>query len=255
MAFGIDYAWGSPDIAKLKLAGVKFVCRYVSTPGNSKNITKGEVVRYKGAGIALVIVFETVANRALSGKAGGVQDAKSARNQLLNVGLPATTPVYFAVDWDASEAQQPFINSYLKGAASVLGVNNVGVYGGYYVVSRSLSAGVCKYGWQTYAWSGGQWDKNAHIQQYRNGQKLAGVSCDFDRNIKPDFGQHPEFLSPTPPPKPKPVPGPPKDGQFIYLKDKDGQERWEPLTKRGILLRSGQFASGKYREVRFKRTL
>ena len=61
--------------------------------------------------------------------------------------------------------------------------------------------------------------------------------------------QHP---LPAPQPAPKPLPAQPED-DFIYLRDKDGQERWEPLTKSGAALRSSQWLAGKYQELRFKR--
>jgi hypothetical protein len=61
----------------------------------------------------------------------------------------------------------------LSGAGSILGKDHVGIYGGYYPVKRALDAGVCKYAWQTYAWSGGQWDPRAHIRQNKNGDVLA----------------------------------------------------------------------------------
>lgn len=195
--FGIDYAWGNPSVDALKKAGVKFVCRYVSTPGNSKNLRASEVTAFKAAGIKIVVVFETTASRALAGRAAGENDAKVAVSELAQVGAPDDAVVYFAVDFDASEAQQAAVNAYLSGAASVLGKDRVGVYGGFYVVKRALDAGVCKFAWQTYAWSGGHLDPRAHIYQYSNGHTLAGVSCDYDKALKDNFGQfvfsHPRF--------------------------------------------------------------
>ena len=52
-----------------------------------------------------------------------------------------------------------------------------------------FDAGVVSFGWQTYAWSGGQWDNRAQIQQYRNDKLVGGVSVDFDRATSADFGQ------------------------------------------------------------------
>lgn len=213
--FGVDYAWGykAGVPAELKAAGVKFVCRYLSTPGNTKNITREERFALSRAGLQIVTVFETTAGRALSSRAGGIADARSAQTQLTGLAAPVGAPVYFAVDFDATPEQQTAINAYLIGAASVLGKNRVGIYGGYYPVKRALDAGVCRYAWQTYAWSGGQWDPRAHLQQYRNGMRLAGMSVDYNRATRTNFGQW--FATPTPPtPRPLPPVPPPPESRF-----------------------------------------
>jgi len=68
---------------------------------------------------------------------------------------------------------------------------------------------------------------------------------------------------PRPAPTPRPVPTPPpapkvpevdvKDGAYIYVRDKDGSERWERLTKTGAAKRWLQWQAGKFQELRFKR--
>lgn len=187
--FGIDYAWGRPSIDAMKKAGVKFVARYVSNPGNSKNIERAEATSLKKAGIGIVTVFESTAGRALAGHAAGAADAKSAHAQIVAAGGPADAPIYFAVDFDAQPSQQAALNEYLSGAASVLGKGRVGVYGGYYVVERCAAAKVCRFFWQTYAWSGGHVSKHANLYQYSNGHTLDGVSCDYDKALKANYGQ------------------------------------------------------------------
>jgi hypothetical protein len=187
--FGIDYAVGDPQPARLKSAGVRFVCRYVSTRGNPKNLRAAEAKKLRDAGIDVVVVFETTAKRALAGRDAGLVDAKSALAQAKDCMPGDSAPIYFAVDFDATPGNQAAINAYLRGAASFLGKDNVGIYGGFYPVKRALDAGVCKFAWQTYAWSGGQWDTRAQIRQYRNGQVLAGMSVDYDRAMVADFGQ------------------------------------------------------------------
>jgi hypothetical protein len=189
--FGVDLATPVTNAAAMRAAGVHFCCRYVSTPGNAKNLTKAEADRIKAAGMALVVVFETTANRALSGHAGGAADAASARTQAHACGAPATRPIYFAVDFDA-HGQTTQTNTYLAGAASVLGKTGTGVYGGLAAVKAALDAGACHYAWQSYAWSGGVWDKRAQLQQYKNGQSLAGHSVDYDRAMTSDYGQWPQ---------------------------------------------------------------
>jgi hypothetical protein len=187
--FGVDYAWGRPGPAALKKAGAKFACRYLSHDTSGKNLTRAEANVLSDAGISLVVVWESTASRALAGHAAGVADAKSAVAQAQVCGMPAGRPIYFAVDFDATAGQQSAINSYLDGAASVLGRARVGLYAGYYVVKRAFDAHKITWGWQTYAWSGGHWDSRAHIQQYSNDHTLNGVGVDHDRAVKDDYGQ------------------------------------------------------------------
>lgn len=184
--FGIDYAWGKPSIPALKAAKVAFVCRYLShDPG--KNLTGPEALSLHRAGLEIVTVWESTATRALDGHAAGVADAKAALDQLHQIGAPHGVPVFFAVDFDPG-AHSYQTDAYFDGAASVLGKARVGMYGGYNAVSRHLYRGFL-YAWQTYAWSGGKWHPRAHLRQYDNGKELAGVSCDFNQAVAPDYGQ------------------------------------------------------------------
>lgn len=110
--------------------------------------------------------------------------------------MPDDRPIYFAADWDASAGQQDEINAYLDGAASVIGRDRVGLYGGYGPVDRAFDAKKITFGWQTYAWSGGRWDARAQLQQYSNDHTINGVGVDYDRAVKSDYGQWRVGVSP-----------------------------------------------------------
>ena len=103
----------------------------------------------------------------------------------------AGSPIYFAVDFPATAAQLATIGTYLQGAATVVGLQRVGVYGNYSVVNYALNNNLATYAWQTYSWSGGQLEARCHIYQYQNGVTVAGVSVDRDRTISSDtyYGQ------------------------------------------------------------------
>ncbi|WP_051840687.1 DUF1906 domain-containing protein [Streptomyces sp. NRRL F-5126] len=184
---GVDYAWSHPGGAALKAAGKKFACRYLSND-SAKNLTKTEANDLTSHGVSCVVVWESTAQRALSGEAGGAADARKAQKQAADAGMPGDRPIYFAVDFDATPGQQAAINSYLDGAAGVLGRDRVGIYGGYYPVKRALDAHKAAWAWQTPAWSGGQWDERAHIRQGAQ-QTIGGASCDLDTASAADFGQ------------------------------------------------------------------
>jgi hypothetical protein len=141
MSFGVDYAWFSTDlkalIAALKAHGVTFVARYLSH-SSGKNLTPDEAAALSAAKIAITVVWETAADRALAGHAAGAQDARDALAEAKACGMPAGRPIFFAVDFDASNGQEGAISTYLDGAASVLGKDRTGVYGGYNVVKHAL---------------------------------------------------------------------------------------------------------------------
>jgi len=184
---GVDYAWQHPGGAALKAAGKQFVCRYLSGDP-SKNIGHAEAVDLAEHGISIVCVWETTARRALAGRSAGESDARQAHSQAVTAGMPADRPIYFAVDWDAQPDQQDEIADYLDGAAAVLGRARVGIYAGYWPLSRALNERSAAWAWQTVAWSGGHWDPRAHIRQ-AGGVRIAGVSCDLNTARRPDFGQ------------------------------------------------------------------
>lgn len=184
---GVDYAWSHPSPTALRIAGKKFACRYLSGDA-TKNLSLAESKALAEQSISSVVVWETTARRALDGHAAGAADAARASTLAAGCGMPGSRPVYFAVDFDATEAQQTAINAYLDGAASVIGRARTGVYGGYYPVKRALDAGKVSWAWQTVAWSGGQWDSRAVIRQGAQAT-IGGVSVDLNTALADDYGQ------------------------------------------------------------------
>ena len=176
---GVDYAWQRPAPDGLKKAGHRFAMRYLSHDP-SKNLTGAERDALWAQGIAVGLVWESTANRALAGAAAGAQDARDASQQAFALGLQ-DIPVYFAADWDVTPAQKPKVAAYLQGAVSELGKNRVGVYGGYWVIKYIAEKKTCAWFWQTYAWSGGNVHPEAHIYQHKNGVQLAGGNVDLNK--------------------------------------------------------------------------
>lgn len=188
MLLGIDCT-SSPPVADLKAANIAFVCRYLSAVNvetQKKLLTLAESAALSRAGIALVSNYEWYADRALEGFASGVQDAQIATSQHAACGGQADRPIYFSVDADVAGDQ---CAEYFRGVASALGFTRTGAYGSYRVIKYLLDNGLISWAWQTYAWSAGQWDNRAHIQQYSNDMAIAGFSVDFNRSINSDFGQ------------------------------------------------------------------
>jgi peptidoglycan hydrolase-like protein with peptidoglycan-binding domain len=185
---GIDYAWQKrPNFKTLRRLGFSFICRYLSHDP-SKNITKDEADAARAAGLSVVLVWETTASRALANRAAGILDATEALKQATAIGFPSTRPIYFAVDFDTNGSPS-WITEYFKGVQSVMGKKRTGMYGGIEAIKYGFDKGLISYGWQTYAWSGGKWDKRAQLRQVQNGITAAGISCDLDESAHTDFGQ------------------------------------------------------------------
>jgi hypothetical protein len=181
---GIDIAWDRPSVADIKKTGATWVARYFSTDP-TKDLLPQEVKDYIAAGLGIVTVYETTTGRALQGHAAGVTDARAAVAERASVGLPNTAPIHWAVDTDADYAS---VSAYAEGWATVIPKDMTGPYGGIKVVDGAHAAGF-KYGWQTTAWSGGQWSRWATIKQ-TGGTVLSG-GADVDYAEVPDFGQFP----------------------------------------------------------------
>jgi hypothetical protein len=197
---GVDYSWYRPSPSSLVSQGYKFVVRYASYDTTGKNLSKSEADALIAAGLDIVSNWENGSQDALSGYNLGVSDAQAAEQQFAADGAPADRPIYFSVDFDATPGDQTAINAYFDGVASVIGLARTGAYGGYYVIQRLFDAGKITWGWQTYAWSGGQWDSRAQLRQVQNG--IAGGQMDEDQSQADDFGQW-GASTPAPPDQPR----------------------------------------------------
>lgn len=186
---GYDYSWGRPSGAAIKASGRDFVVRYLFDDGQGgKGLDQSEINDLQANGIAIAVVYEEYAN-SFRGFAAGAAQAQRAQAALNKLSLPKDMPIYFAVDWDSTEADQADINAACQGAASVIGLPRVGIYGSFYVVERCKAANTATFFWQTYAWSGGQVSAHNHLFQYKNGQSLNGHAVDFTRATQDQFGQ------------------------------------------------------------------
>lgn len=185
---GIDYSFARPDPAAIKAAGFSFVCRYLAS-SSGKRVTLAEAQALKAAGLALVLVFEDYANQALNGYSQGVADAQEALGQANAIGWPADRPIYFAVDFDINDAQKPVAAQYMDGVISVLELNRVGAYGGYWWIKYCVENKLASFFWQACAWSGGQVHPATHI--YQDGGSAFNGGADTDKALQADFGQSP----------------------------------------------------------------
>lgn len=186
---GIDYSWARPGGRNIKNAGKQFVVRYLFEDGQGgKGLDANELADLVNNGLEIVLVYEAFAASPKEGAQTGKAHAAAAQREINRLGLPANSVVYFAADWDAQAGDQAAIDDYLRGAASVIGLNRVGLYGSADVMQRTMASGTAKWFWQTYAWSRGRVQEGIHLYQYLNGQNLNGA-VDYNRTSLDNYGQ------------------------------------------------------------------
>lgn len=183
---GLDYSSGRPRGSEVRRLGYGFVIRYCGQPGNPKNATRAEVDDMLAHGVAVALVFESTAARAGQGFAAGAADARAAVAHQAALGIPASRPIYYAVDFDADPAA---VEPYFRGVNSVPGPDSA--YGSFRVVQRLRADGLTVDSWQTVAWSHGQVDPGRDVFQRLGQVVIDGVQCDVNEAKTADFGQYP----------------------------------------------------------------
>lgn len=187
----LDYSAGYPGATAIARAGYAGTVRYLRKEGASRvqPITAAEYTDMRAHGLSTSLVYQAVDKaRVLQGHAAGVHDAGWALGQARAVGIHTPRAIYFAVDFDVSMTQVQQILAYLDGAATVLGIGRVGVYGGYRIVSAAVPTHAT-YGWQTAAWSSGKRAPTAHLYQRIGTALVAGIGCDINDVLALDWGQ------------------------------------------------------------------
>ena len=163
---GIDCAWQKPDPAATFAAGFRFVIGYCSRD-LSKNLNAAQLAAYRAAGLAVGLVFEDGAGRALEGAAAGAADVALAEQQANAAGYPVDAVLFFAVDQAVTDpGQLAAVRAYAV-AFDAATRRPVGVYGSATVVGSLTTPGVrpVRYAWQTAAWSGGVLSPLADVYQ------------------------------------------------------------------------------------------
>ncbi len=189
---------------QLAKMGVKGVGRYIgwdSVPGFSstgKNVTKAEAAGLIKAGMCVWLAFEYDPQAPAKGWKQGLADGALATRQLAELGAPPDMTAYFAADWDvpdyAPSSADPVkklgpVADYFRAIRSLKPAYPVGIYGGYWPVSRLLTSGLADMAWQTVAWSGTNVDQR--IAVFQHGFQVAGGNADLNEVKAADFGQWP----------------------------------------------------------------
>lgn len=165
MPTGIDTTQNcAAHASALRAAGYDFVGRYLSR-STWKLIGAAEADALRGAGLSIVLVYEDGPTSPSYFSFGrGQVDGQRAATQAASLGAPATTCIYFAVDYDASAVDvNGCIGDYFKGVSSGLaGVTGtvphytVGAYGSGRTCRALQQAGAAQFTWlaQSAGWAG-----------------------------------------------------------------------------------------------------
>lgn len=178
---GIDTAvpLTAEQCTSIRKGGYLWVGRYLVPPaGYRKALTAAEAKRITEAGLRILTVWETTANRARSGMQGGEYDGERSLQCARNIGMPEGGCIYFAVDYDAPSSDYAQIEEYLRAAKRWISPYRIGVYGGYKVIDYMASHNVCDCYWQCMAWSYGKKHPARHVYQAKCEVKFLGIDTD-----------------------------------------------------------------------------
>jgi hypothetical protein len=179
MAFlGADWSYARPGGAACAAAGVKSVGRYLAPFGDGREIEKDEYDDLTAHGITVWFVREGAANSLLDGYALGVSHAQTAVANLARLGLKDQV-VYAAADFDVQPSQYAACDDYMRGFASVIGLERTGIYAGMRYINHCRDT-LAKWYWQAGATS---WDHGetgmVHIQQTTQNPPLPGTDHNY----------------------------------------------------------------------------
>lgn len=182
MIKGIDCAvpLTATKAREMKALGYEFVGRYFCPEGNWKRLNRAEVGDIIGAGMKILAVYETTADRAKGGAQAGALDGKRAYDQAIELGMPRSGIIYFAVDYDAQSSDYDTIEAYLRAARMQTGDYEIGVYGSYAVVEAMYARKAASAFWQCVAWSGGKVSEHHNVYQSKWNKVVANHTVDIN---------------------------------------------------------------------------
>lgn len=182
MVLGIDTATrlNADTAGAIRAEGYRFAGRYLVPQTMWKALTKDEARAVTNAGLRLLTVWETTADRAKGGAYAGSADGASALKCAHAIDMPSSGVIYFAVDFDAQPSDYDAIEAYLRAARQNTGEYDTGVYGSYRLVEEMARRGACTHFWQCVAWSFGKKSKYRNVYQAQWGKTAGGVSVDIN---------------------------------------------------------------------------
>lgn len=180
----------------------KFVCRYYSrtTSQPQKRLVSNEAVALTEAGIDIVAIYEDGPEKAsYFSRDRGIQDGKSACAYAAQIGQPAGSAIYFAVDYDALAPDvigriQQYFEGVKQGMAQPAGAAqyDIGVYGSGLVCSHiKEEKHLAKYSWLAASHRWGEYGAytNPDIRQQLAVDTFCGLKPGPDGDYEDNFAE------------------------------------------------------------------
>jgi hypothetical protein len=188
MSKGIDCATTitATIAAKLKTLGYGFIGRYLT--GNYAT-TKAEAQAISDAGLCVVSLFEIGSTASYLTKAQGIIDCKAAVAAAQTLGQPINTPIYFCVDFDATEDEiksnvVPYFQGIIAAGRLSEAGYKLGVYGSERVCQYIKGSNTDRYAFVAAAASGWRGNKNydfsGDLTQASIDKSVVTISADLD---------------------------------------------------------------------------
>lgn len=172
----------------LRADGFSFVARYLVPETMWKALTAQEAADIRSAGLALMLCWEMGGDDIKQGALKGAEHGRRARELAEGMGVPAGTCIYFAADYNVTQADFTAVEQYMIAAQTALGGKYVaGLYGPEGIVDFLAQRGSVKRFWQCVAWSN-SFSPAATVRQYawqgdaRAKAVAARIGVDVDLN-------------------------------------------------------------------------
>ena len=204
LARGIDLATDARDVSlELKDSGLDFVARYYRDPASRwPSLSVAEARMLSAAGMRIVAVWESHSHRPdYFSYASGYADGMAAYRQAKEIGQPAGSAIYFAVDFNAQDGDiRGAVDPYFRGVAAGLQAAagqapdyRIGVYGSGAVCDYLKRARLAEYAWlsNSTAWSGYDRFADWNIRQSRGSAPLS-----FSHDVNQARGDYGGFRVP-----------------------------------------------------------
>lgn len=177
--------------------GNRFIGRYLSLSA-WKTITNEEAAQIHAAGLKVVCFYEDRGNEAEQTYDNGQSHAMTAIEKARAANQPSGSAIYFAIDYDATDAQMENIVAYFRGIqkhfADVGNPYVIGVYGSGAVcqkIKQDLHIATFSYLSRSYGWRGYQDYKARKAYDVLQGDYVHynGVQFDSGKSSSAVYGQ------------------------------------------------------------------
>lgn len=215
-----------------------------SRPGanfGAKPLRRDYCDRLRAAGLEVVTNYQFGKGMTSDWRGGydaGVHHARIALRYHFEAGGPAFRPLYAPVDDNPTlQEWNELIAPFLRGWASVVGLEWTGMYGNSACIDWALEDGVARWFWQhNWGTPRGYVHPEAHLHQFEIDKRtVGGVGVDLNNVLRADYGQWSAATQPavTPPDQEVIVANKPDFEEIDYYADSNS-DRWGARVTNGL---------------------